>query len=104
MYRYRITLESLSPGAEPVTLQFEIENHDNIAAIAERLPSRFGLDENSTRAMIVGAKLLGEVALKNRDKPPFNDLRPALRQFTQRLKQQPATDPSSANANPGTES
>ncbi len=86
MYRYRITLEALDPGTEPQTLAFAVENHDNIAAIAARLPSRFGLDEDTTKAMVVGFKLLSEIVLRHRDQTPFRSLRPTLRDFEQSLK------------------
>jgi len=86
MYRYRITLEALDSDASPEQLAFEVENHDNITAIASRLPSRFGLDEDSTKAVVVGFKFLSEIVLKHRDQPPFRELRPSLRDFEQSLK------------------
>ncbi len=86
MYRYRITLEALDPNVEPGTLTFEVENHDNIAAIASRLPTRFHLDEDATKSLVVGFKLLSEIVLKHRDQLPFSALRPALREFEQSHK------------------
>lgn len=88
MYRYRVTVERLDAQAEGEPLQFEAENHDDIVAIAQRVDSRFGLDADATRAMIIGFKLLGEVVLKHRKEPPFSELRPALQEFAQSLKKQ----------------
>jgi hypothetical protein len=61
MNRYRITVESMSSSAEP--LRFEVENHDDIAAIARKIPSRFGLSEDDTRALVIGFRLFGEIVL-----------------------------------------
>lgn len=90
MYRYRVTIESLSPATQAESVVFEVDNHDDLTAIANRLPSRFGLDTDSTKAMVIGAKLLGEVVLKKRTESPFSDLRPALRDFSQAMKKQAA--------------
>ena len=38
--------------------------------------------------MVAGLKLLGEIVLKHRDKEPFSQLKPALREFIQSMKQQ----------------
>ena len=35
---------------------------------------------------MVGLKLLSEIVLKHRTRGPFSELRPALREFTLRLK------------------
>lgn len=91
MHRYRITVEALDDSAvtaAPAQLQFEVENHDDILAIAQRVPSRFGLAEDATRALIVGFKLFSEIVLKKRAESPFAEVRPALREFAQSLKQQ----------------
>ena len=88
MYRYRITVEPVSPNAEGEAVQFEVDNHDDIAAIARRVPSRFGLDEDATKALIIGYKVLGEIVLKHRKEPPFVDLRPAMEEFGKSLRKQ----------------
>jgi Domain of Unknown Function with PDB structure (DUF3861) len=62
-----VTVESTSSSAEP--LQFEVENHDDIAAIARKTPNRFGLNEDDTKALVIG-KLFAEIVLKLRKEPP----------------------------------
>jgi hypothetical protein len=92
MYRYRITVESLTPGTAAQSMQFEAENHDDIFAIASRTVSsgRLGLDENATKAFVVGLKLFGETVLKNRTHPLFAPMKDALDDFIRNLKGQPA--------------
>jgi hypothetical protein len=85
MNRYRVTVESISSNAEP--LRFEVDNHDDIAAIARKMPSRFGLSEDDTKALVIGLKLFSEIVLKHRNEPPFSEVRPAMREFTRALKQ-----------------
>ena len=95
MHRFRITVEPIASETTSAALQFEVDNHDDIVAIAQRVPTRLGLDEDETRALIVGAKLLGEVVLKHRAEEPFSQLRPALREFMQQLKSDPGRRPAS---------
>jgi hypothetical protein len=85
MNHYRITVEHLSSDNAP--LQFEVDNHDDIVAIALRTPVRFNLSEDETRALVVGFKLFGEVVLKNRKELPFSEIRPAMQEFAKALKQ-----------------
>jgi hypothetical protein len=97
MYRYRITVEMLSP--EPATstpLQFETENHDDIIAIAKRMNGRFDLDEESAKSMVIGMKLFSEIILKNRAREPFATLRPAIADFIKAVKAARPTEPSEA--------
>lgn len=88
MNRFRVAVEKLSPGEVLSALDFDVEIHDDVIAIADRFPSRFGLDPGSTKSMVLGAKLLSEIVLKHRHQSPFRELRPALRDFTLALKQQ----------------
>jgi hypothetical protein len=85
MHRFRVTVESLAEDGGG-TMEFEVENHDDIVAIAGRAPSRFGLDEDASRALVIGYKLLGEVVLKKRAEEPFASLRPAMGEFGKALK------------------
>ena len=97
MYRYRIVVERLSP--EPSTskpLQFEIENHDDIIAIADRMNGRFDLDEDSAKSMAIGMKLFSEIILKNRTREPFLTIRPAIAEFIKAVKAARPTEPSEA--------
>jgi len=88
MHRYRITVEALDPADSPKSLEFEVENHDDILAIAGRVPTRFELTEDATRSLVIGFKLFSEIVLKKRAESPFAEVRPALREFAQSLKQQ----------------
>ena len=87
MYRYRITLESLSPATEAKELQFEVDNHDDIFAVAHRMSGKLGLEEDATNAFAVGLKLFGETLLKNRDNPLFGQIKVAMGEFMRSLKE-----------------
>lgn len=87
MYKYRVTVESLSGNTQLDRLQFEAENHDDITAIAERLSGKLELDRDATLAFAVGLKLFGETILKNRDNPLFQSIKPAFGDFMKNLKQ-----------------
>jgi Domain of Unknown Function with PDB structure (DUF3861) len=88
MYRYRITVESLSSTTEAQKLQFEAENHDDIFAIVRKMSGSLDLDEDATKAFAVGLKLFTETVLKNRDNPLFSPIKPALGEFMKALKGQ----------------
>ena len=86
MYRYRVTVESLSPAAESEPLRFEVENHDDIFAVVRKMSAREDLDAESVKAFAVGLKLFGEVVLRNRSNPMFGRIMPALGEFMHDLK------------------
>ena len=92
-HHYRITVEHLSnPDGQPVnapgTLQFECSAHDDILALVQRSRQRSDFDADTAAAFTVGLKLLGEVILKNRKHPFFEELGPQFGQFMKRLKSQ----------------
>jgi hypothetical protein len=87
MYRYRITLESLSPATEAKELHFEVDNHDDIFAIARRMSGKLGLEEEATNAFALGLKLFGETILKNRDNPLFGQIKPSFGELMRSLKE-----------------
>lgn len=91
-HRYRVTLEHLADAHGAPTdgepLQFEVDNHDDIIAIVERLRSRGDLGDQAA-AFGVGLKLFGEVMLENRDNPLFSSFRPHFAQFMKDLKAGP---------------
>lgn len=86
MYRYRITLESLSPATMDRELKFEVENHDDLFKIANLMKGKFGLDEDATNALALGLKLLGETILKNRENPLFGGFKPQFADFNKSIK------------------
>ncbi len=53
MHRYRVTVESLT-GSDKEPLQFEVENHDKIPAIARRCQSASAWMSTGTHAPVVG--------------------------------------------------
>lgn len=94
MYRYRITVEKLTDAkgeaTEGQSLSFYATNHDDILAIVNRLEEKLPMAAGTVASLGVGLKLFGEVALMHRNDPLFEEIRPALSAFIQRLKQLPA--------------
>jgi hypothetical protein len=94
-YRYRVTVEKLSDAkGQPVhgqSLSFYAANHDDILAIVERLQAKLPFDAGMAASLGVGLKLFSEVTLVRRNDPMFAQIRPALSEFIQQLKQQPET-------------
>ncbi len=94
-YRYRITVEPLADkNGQPLekpSLSFEIDNHDEILGIVERLQGRedlaFGAEKSA--AFAVGLKLFSEVMLEYRKHPLFAPLRDPFRAFMLALKKGP---------------
>ena len=86
MFRYRVTLESLTPGTEAGRLQFETENHDDIFSVVRRMSDRPELDSASAAALAVGLKLFSGVVLQQRSHPLFSPLGEALGEFMRGLK------------------
>jgi len=93
-YRYRITLEKLADAkGEAVhgqSLSFYAANHDDILEIVSKLQAKLPFDAGTAASLGVGLKLFSEVALVHRNNPLFAEVRPALSEFIQQLKQQPA--------------
>ena len=90
-HQYRITVENITPdqssdGGTPPSVQFHIEAHDEILGLIERSRQRGDFDADTAAAFTVGLKLLGEVMLKNRNHPLFEEFGPQFGQFMQRLK------------------
>ncbi|CNI70341.1 DUF3861 domain-containing protein [Yersinia mollaretii] len=91
-YRYRITVEPLTDRkGEPVDkapVTFEVENHDEILGIIERLQAREDLNfgKDKTAAFAVGLKLFSETMMENRKHPLFAPLRTAFMEFMTLLK------------------
>lgn len=84
MYRFRVTVEPLDTEGAP--LVFEAVNHDDIVAIARRMPGRFGLGEAEAHGLAIGMKLFGETVLRHRAEAPFSEIRPAMREFMMAVK------------------
>lgn len=90
-HQYRLQLDYLTDTkgekqqTEPV--QIEFENHDNIFAIIEILKEKDPF-ENKDQAVefAIGLKMFGEVMIKNRNNPLFQELMPAFGIFMKKLK------------------
>jgi len=93
-YRYRITVEKLADAkGEAVhgqSLSFYAANHDDILEIVSKLQAKLPFDAGTAASLGVGLKLFSEVAPVHRNNPLFAEVRPALSDFIQQLKQQPA--------------
>jgi len=87
---YAVTLEHLAdPDGKPVdrpAIRFQARNHDDLYAILDRARGKLALSEDETTAMVVGLKLLGEIALTHRDDPLFSELTGHLGGFIKKLK------------------
>ncbi|MDT3251608.1 DUF3861 domain-containing protein [Serratia sp. root2] len=94
-HRFRITVEALNDRkGDPVDkapLSFEVENHDDILGIVERIKAREDLNfgEDKSAAFAVGLKLFSEVMIENRKHPVFAPLREAFKEFMMGLKKGP---------------
>lgn len=93
-HHYRITVEAGAPVSPSATdaaarLEFSFACHDDVLALVERIRQRGDFDESdagTSAAFTVGLKLLGEVMLKHRNHPLFEELGPQFGQFMKRIK------------------
>lgn len=102
-HRYRVTVEHLASGGEASprvseSLRFEAASHDEILELARRIRQRGGFDEDSAAALTVGLKLLGEVCLRNRERPMFGEFLPHFGQLIKRLKESAGAGSSSGSS------
>lgn len=89
--RYKLKLELLQllrpddTVYEPI--EFEFGNHDNIFRIIDHMKARnrFKTEQDSVE-FAIGLKLFGEVMLKNKDNPLFEDFRPAFGALMKKIK------------------
>jgi len=94
-HRFKITVEALSDRqgnpVEKAPLSFEVENHDDILDIFERIQAREDLNfgRQQSAAFAVGLKLFSEVMIENRKHPVFAPLREAFKAFMVGLKKGP---------------
>jgi hypothetical protein len=87
---YSITLEHIhQPKGEALhkPVQLEFDNHDDIFSIIEKLQQKNHFkDEGQSAEFAIGLKMFGEVILRNKDNPLFEDLMPAFTAFMKKLK------------------
>ena len=71
----------------PQTIEFEFENHDDLFSLIERIKTNGPLSEvGQNIELLIGLKLFGEVMLKHRNHPLFEEFAPAFGQFMKKLK------------------
>lgn len=89
---YEVTVQHLAdtqgnPSTYSEALQFQAGNHDDIFKILEKLQASQLLDEESTKAFVIGLKLFSEVMLENKELSLFKEFLPQFAQFMKSLKQ-----------------
>ncbi|MFP9114744.1 DUF3861 domain-containing protein [Flavobacterium sp. RHBU_3] len=88
--KYKILVEEieLKDGSSTgKNLQVEIVNHDDLFQIIEMAKSKnIFPDEKQATEFALGLKLFTEVVLRNTENPLFDDLKPAIGAFMQKLK------------------
>ncbi|QQN88916.1 DUF3861 domain-containing protein [Acinetobacter variabilis] len=89
---YEVNVQHLAdtqgnPSTYSEALQFQVGNHDDIFKILEKLQASQLLDEESTKALVIGLKLFSEVMLENKELPLFKEFMPQFAQFMKSLKQ-----------------
>ncbi|AWG26797.1 DUF3861 domain-containing protein [Flavobacterium kingsejongi] len=92
-HQYRITVTHLESAKEsaPIQpeLQIDIENHDDIFAVIEKIQQKQLFDDPQQATEFgLGLKLFSEVLLKNRKHPLFDEFYPAFGDFMKKLKSQ----------------
>lgn len=87
-HQYTITVENDATDENSALqrLQFRVEAHDEVLSLVERSRQRGDFDADTAAAFTIGLKLLGEVMLKNRNHPLFEEFGPQFGQFMKRLK------------------
>jgi hypothetical protein len=87
---YKVTLEHVySPENEDLHRRVEVvfDNHDNLFTIIDLMQQKdlFG-DMGQSTEFAIGLKMFGEVILRNRENPLFEEMMPAFKQFMGKLK------------------
>lgn len=84
-HKYRITVEALDSPARD-SMQFDVENHDDILVVVEKMSGREEFSGDDAKAFGVGLKLFSEVMLKNKQAPLFANFIPHFVNFMKELK------------------
>lgn len=69
------------------SIEFNFENHDNVFHIIDIIQDRkvFPTEDENTQ-FVIGLKLFGDVMMRNKNNPLFEELQPAFIQFMKKLK------------------
>jgi hypothetical protein len=89
---YRVTVTEISETGDRVEplneVVFTHRNHDDLVRIVMLVRESSGLDADSSAALAIGLKLLGQTVLEHKANPLFDVLRTPLREFIAALKAQ----------------
>ena len=85
-HRYRVTVQALNSSADRASVNFEVDHHDELFAIVDKVRRGGGYADDEAAALAVGLKLLSGVMLEHRNDPLFADVQPVLRAFIGNLK------------------
>lgn len=85
---YRITIEDMNTESEdsPRTLQFEVQDREDMFAIVDTLRKSSGLDEQFATQVGIALRLLGPVMMRNKKHPLFVDFMAHFKDFMLNLK------------------
>lgn len=87
---YKVTLEHIySPKNDDLHRKVEVvfDNHDNLFNIIDALQEKdLFNDMGQSTEFAIGLKMFGEVMLRNRENPLFEELAPAFKDFMTKLK------------------
>ncbi len=87
---YKVSFQeiALKDGATPEkSVEFEFENHDNVFSIIEKLQQNKLLGSGVQELQFaLGLKLFGDVLMKHKNNPLFEEMKPAFIQFMTKLK------------------
>lgn len=96
--RYEVKLAVIddrgNDDQKATTLAFEVQNHDDLFVIAERVRRGSALSDSDANALTVGLKLFAGVMLAHPQLPMFVEVRPTVQAFIRNLKTQVAAAPS----------
>lgn len=88
IYKVQLAELALKDGS-PATksIEFEVENHDNIFAIIDKVRGKNIFDDQQQAIeFALGLKLFSEVMLRHKEHPLFDELKPVFGQFMKKLK------------------
>lgn len=85
---YRITIEEVSADTQgsPKSLEFEVQDREDMFKVVEKLQQGSGLGAETATRVGVALRLLGPVMMVNRKHSLFADFMPHFKTFMQNLK------------------
>lgn len=85
---YRITIEEVSADTQgsPKSLEFEVQDREDMFKVVEKLQQGSGLEAETATRVGVALRLLGPVMMVNRKHSLFADFMPHFKTFMQNLK------------------